>query len=86
MELLLTWEKVLTRQQKADRLFLSVEGTGGQAGLTWNNPDAFWKFELTELNTPASFFCILTRARFTAGGAAATHEFPLSTERGGVTE
>ena len=26
--------KRLTRQQKAARLFLSVEGTGGQAGLT----------------------------------------------------
>jgi len=40
---------------------------------------------LAELNTPASFNTF-TRARFTAGGAAATYQFPLSTERGGVTE
>ena len=42
-------------------------------------------FRLAELNTPASFNTF-TRARFTAGGAAATYQFPLSTERGGVTE
>ena len=32
-----------------------VIGATSQTGLTLNNPDAFWKFELTELNTPASF-------------------------------
>tara|TARA_R100000234_G_C4963813_1_gene163010 strand:- start:49 stop:261 length:213 start_codon:yes stop_codon:yes gene_type:complete len=42
-------------------------------------------YRLTELNTPASFYD-LPRARFTAGGAAATYQFPFSTEKGGVTE
>ena len=38
------------------------------------------QFELTELNTPVNPAQV--HARYTAGGAAATYQFPLSTERG----
>ena len=74
-----------------DKKKLWLASSGGKALIRFektrhNSSLKNIQFELTELNTPASFFCILTRARFTAGGAAATHEFPLSTERGGVTE